>query len=136
MFHNRYSYVPWRTWLTGWGVQQYMRATPADMDQWIQDAGQLHHDRCLEYYGPNGTVYRAQPYIFDDDILFNESKQIQEQKECFDYFMNNAIENKNTLRNESIPKVLFGSLVMLFAFLIMWRGNRTRRPKEVRIKHD
>src|SRR5919112_6582196 len=55
-----------------------MRATPADMDQWIQDAGQLHHDRCLEYYGPNGTIYRAQPYIFDDDILFNESKQIQE----------------------------------------------------------
>jgi hypothetical protein len=23
---------------TGWGVQQYMRATPKDRDQWIRDA--------------------------------------------------------------------------------------------------
>jgi hypothetical protein len=35
--------------LTGWGVQQYMKATPANMDQWMQDARQLYHDRCREY---------------------------------------------------------------------------------------
>jgi hypothetical protein len=34
------------------------------------------------------------------------------------------------------PKVVGGGLLTLFAFLIKWGGNRTRRPKEVRIKHD
>lgn len=42
--------------LKGWGAQQYMRATPADMDQWTRDARQLYHAMVQ-----NGTVYRASP---------------------------------------------------------------------------
>lgn len=122
--------------LTGWGAQQYMKATPADMDQWTQDARQLYHDRCIEYYGQNGTVYRANPRLFDDDIMFNEAKQLEEQKRCIDVDLTNAIENKNTLRNEGITKMFIGGIIMLFAFLLMWGGNRTRKPKEVRIKYD
>jgi hypothetical protein len=36
------------------------------------------------------------------------------------------------LRNQGTPKVIGGGLLMMFAFLLMWGGNRTRRPKEVR----
>jgi hypothetical protein len=63
-----------------------------------------------------------------------------EQKGSFDNFLSNAVENRNymieTNRNEGTGKIIGGSLQALFAFLIMWGGNRTRRPKEVRIKHD
>jgi hypothetical protein len=90
-----------------------MRATPSNMDQWMKDAGQIYHDRCLEYFGPNGTVYRANPYLYDYGIP-NEAKQIEGQKHCFDNFMNNAIENKNILRNEAnySSHTVAGSLVL------------------------
>jgi hypothetical protein len=39
-------------------------------------------------------------------------------------------------RQQGTPKVIFGGILMLFAYLLMWGGNRTRRPKEIRIKHD
>jgi hypothetical protein len=44
--------------LIGWGAQQYTVATSTEtsMDKWLRDTRQLYHDRCLEYYGPNGTV--------------------------------------------------------------------------------
>jgi hypothetical protein len=38
------------------------------------------------------------------------------------------------LRNEGITKMFIGGIIMLFAFLLMWGGNRTRKPKEVRIR--
>jgi hypothetical protein len=70
----------------------------------------------------------------------DEAQQIEEQKGCFDNFLSNAIENRNDLietnRNQGTGKIVGGSLLALFAFLIMWGGNRTRRPKEVRIKRN
>jgi hypothetical protein len=37
---------------------------------------------------------------------------------------------------QSQALIVGGGFLLLFAFLLMWGGNRTRRPKEVRIKHD
>lgn len=38
--------------------------------------------------------------------------------------------------NTGTGMMVGGGILALFAFLIMWGGNRTRRPKEVRIKRD
>ena len=32
--------------------------------------------------------------------------------------------------------IVGGGFLILFAILLMWGGNRTRRPKEVRIRYD
>jgi hypothetical protein len=106
--------------LIGWGTQQFTKAASAEtsMDKWLQDTGQLYHDRCLEYYGPDGTVYKANPYLYDYGIP-NEAQQIKEQKECFDYYLSNAMENRNSMietnRNEGTGKIVGGSLLALFA---------------------
>jgi hypothetical protein len=41
-----------------------------------------------------------------------------------------------TWQNEGTGKMVGGFILALFAFLIMWGGNRSRRPKEVRIRRD
>lgn len=57
-------------------------------------------------------------------------------EECIDERTDRAyshkVDNTEYLRNQGTPKVIGGGLLMLFAFLLMWGGNRTRRPKEVR----
>lgn len=125
------------------GYQQYSKVVSIDMDQWLKDAEQLNHDRCLEYYGPNGTVYNANPNLYHqpyNSTYTEQDEQVRQQEQCFDVYFNDAVKNKNAMiernQNEGTGKMFGGSILALFAFLIMWGGNRSRRPKEVRIKSD
>jgi hypothetical protein len=78
------------------------------------------------------------------DMAYNEtgtySGEGHTRDECItertDRAYSHKLYNTERYREQGFPKVFFEGLLMLFAFLLMWGGNRTRRPKEVRIKYD
>src|SRR5215204_1364152 len=75
---------------------------------------------CESLYEKNGTIGEDIPYLEECTAEANELKS-------------NIIKDQKDI---ATTKIVGGGLLMLFAFLIMWGGNRTRRPKEVRIRYD
>jgi hypothetical protein len=60
-----------------------------------------------------------------------------ERMQNLDYVREVAVpEFAARYEGEGQAMIVGGGFLLLFAVLLMWGGNRTRRPKEVRIKKD
>lgn len=75
--------------------------------------------------------WRAQKW-FEEAELYNSGGSEQMTKDNY----HEKLDRIEEWQNPAITKMVGGFFLSLFAFLIMWGGHRTRRPKEVRIRRD
>lgn len=106
--------------LAGMGAQQISEAP---------EKGQAELNKKNRTYTPY-MICTSNPQYYTEEGCRND---IELAKKADWHEKNVWVEDQ---QNEGTTKAFFGCILMLFAFLLMWGGNRTRRPKEVRIKRD
>jgi hypothetical protein len=78
-----------------------------------------------------GYLAKLEGYLDDFSLRMSDYKNTRDGciNERTDRDYSHKLSNTAYHRNQGTPKVIGGGLLMLFAFLLMWGGNRTRRPK-------
>jgi hypothetical protein len=69
--------------------------------------------------------------VHRDLVYLRHQAQENLQHHIHETVPSNAIENRDRNMNEATWKIVGGGILALFAFLIMWGGNRSRRPKRL-----